>query len=96
MNISTIRQRFVHELHAPTLLPDDRRTAPNRSGRRVDRRPLPVSVVVPDQGIHACHFAGLAVTHALPASSGVMFLFVMASATEFWSSLAHLKFLIRV
>src|SRR6266404_5325163 len=49
-----------------------------------------------DQGIHACHLAELASIHCLAASSGVMFLFVIASATEFWSWLAHLKFLMNV
>src|SRR5258706_11128459 len=49
-----------------------------------------------DQGIHACHLAELASIHCFAASSGVMFLFVIASATEFWSWLAHLKFLMNV
>ena len=49
-----------------------------------------------DQGIQACHTVGLASIHCFAASSGLMLLFVMASATEFWSALPHLKFLMNV
>src|SRR4029079_10790967 len=48
------------------------------------------------QGIQACQTVGFASIHCFAASSADSFLFVMASATEFWSALPHLKFLMNV
>ena len=64
------------------------------SGRRVaTTRPINWSA---DHGIHFCHVAALASIHCLAASSSFMLLFVIASATEFWSAFVHWKFLMNV